>query len=178
MKWRYHNKVSWVWYETASTSKTVLKQWRMWSISSLSLLPGPLWFRVVVPVRVPSMGQKDLFENYHYQIEIFKAISSSRSLTLTRHPPLSSVAPGRSSRLHPVSAHSWCMEVFAGPSTLVYPCVSIHKRTSLMSSSLLLQQCPGYFVRLTWKFCEMVGKWPCTSRSVGVLLFGVVQNSI
>ena len=30
------------------------------------------------------------------------------------------------------------------------PCVGIHKSTSLMSSSLLLQQCPACLVRLTW----------------------------
>ena len=30
--------------------------WRTWCASSLPLLPGPLWLRVVVPVRVPSVG--------------------------------------------------------------------------------------------------------------------------
>ena len=28
------------------------------------LLPGPLWSRVIVPVRDPSMNQTDLFKNY------------------------------------------------------------------------------------------------------------------
>ena len=32
--------------------------------SSLLLLPGPLWARVVVPVGLPSLGKMDLFENY------------------------------------------------------------------------------------------------------------------
>ena len=32
------------------------------------ILPGPLWLGVVVPVRVPSEGQTDLFENYSYTI--------------------------------------------------------------------------------------------------------------
>ena len=39
----------------------------VWSLS-FPLLPGPLWSRVVVPVRVPSMGQIDLFESYLYPI--------------------------------------------------------------------------------------------------------------
>ena len=34
------------------------------------------------------------------------------------------------------------------------------KRTSLMSSSLLLQQCPAYLVCLTWMNCETGGMWP------------------
>ena len=42
----------------------VLKFWGMWSTSSMSLLPGLLWLRMVVPVKVSSMGQIDLFENY------------------------------------------------------------------------------------------------------------------
>ena len=30
-----------------------------------------------------------------------------------------------------------------------------------MSSSLLLQQCPAYLVRLTWMVFEIGGKWLC-----------------
>ena len=35
--------------------------WGMWSISSLPLLPGPLWTGEVVPVRVLSMAQIELW---------------------------------------------------------------------------------------------------------------------
>ena len=35
----------------------------MWSTPLLALLPGPLWPGVVVPIKVPSMGQKEIF-NY------------------------------------------------------------------------------------------------------------------
>ena len=42
--------------------------WWVWITPSLPSLPGPLWPRVVVPVRVPSMGQKDLFRNNSYSI--------------------------------------------------------------------------------------------------------------
>ena len=40
------------------------------------------------------------------------------------------------------------------------PCEGVHKRTSLMSSSLLFQQCPACLVRLTWMVFEMGCKWP------------------
>ena len=38
----------------------------MWSINSLPLLPGPLWPRVEVPLRVQSMGQKELSNHLLY----------------------------------------------------------------------------------------------------------------
>ena len=38
----------------------------MWSTPSLRLFPGPLWPGVVVPVRVASMGQIELFNNLLY----------------------------------------------------------------------------------------------------------------
>ena len=44
----------------------VLMLWGMWSAFSLPLLPDPLWFKVVVPVRVPSMGQLELFHHLLY----------------------------------------------------------------------------------------------------------------
>ena len=37
-----------------------------WNNHSLPLLPGPLWTRVVVPVRVASMGQLELFKHFLY----------------------------------------------------------------------------------------------------------------
>ena len=72
------------------------------------------------------------------------------SLTLSRHSSLSFIALGRSSGQHPVSSHSCWMYVRAGRPAFARPCVGIHKSTSLMSSSLLLHQCPACLVRLTW----------------------------
>ena len=43
---------------------SILKIGGVWSKPSLPLLPGPLWPRAVVPVRVSSIGQIYLFENY------------------------------------------------------------------------------------------------------------------
>ena len=78
-----------------------------------------------------------------------RAISMDISLTLSRHPSLSFIASGRSSGLHPVSTQSCCMLVRAGHTAFAWPCEGVHRSTSLMSSSLLLQQCPACLVRLT-----------------------------
>ena len=40
--------------------------WGEWSISSQSLLPGPLWFGMVEPVTVLFTGYVDRFEHYLY----------------------------------------------------------------------------------------------------------------
>ena len=40
----------------------MLELWGMWSTLSLPSLPGPLWPRVVVPDRILSMGQIELFD--------------------------------------------------------------------------------------------------------------------
>ena len=73
---------------------------------------------------------------------------------------LSSIAHGRSSRRHPVSAQSWCIRISAGRQTLARPYVGVHKRMLLMSSSLNSpQKCPASLVRLTRIVCPMGGKW-------------------
>ena len=72
------------------------------------------------------------------------------SLTLSHHFSLSFIASGRSSGPHPVSSHSCWMYVRAGRPAFAQPYVGVHRSTSLMSSSLLLQQWPACLVRLTW----------------------------
>ena len=89
------------------------------------------------------------------------------SLTLSRHSSLSFIALGRSSGQHPVSSHSCWMYVRAGRPAFAWPCVGIHKSTSLMSSSLLLQQCPACLVRLTWIVFVIGGRWPYSWCLVG-----------
>ena len=101
------------------------------------------------------------------------------SLTLSRHFPLSFIAPGRSSGLHPVSSHSCCMYVRAGRPALAQPYVGVHRSTSLMSSSLLLQQCPACLVRLTWIVFVMGGRGPYSWCLVGCCrqdLFNIALN--
>ena len=86
-------------------------------------------------------------------------LSARIFLTLSRHPSLSSIAFGRSSRLHPVSAQNCCMYGRAGCPVFARPCEGVHMSTSLTSSSLLLQQCSPCLVRLTLMVFVTGGSW-------------------
>ena len=108
------------------------------------------------------------FPHHHHHVVPLARIS----LTLSRHFSQSFIAPGRSSGLHPVSSHSCCKYVRAGRPAFARPYVGVHRSTSLMSSSLLLQQCLACLVRLTWIVFVMGGRWP---YSWGVLPPGQVQ---
>ena len=103
--------------------------------------------------------------NYHHHHHI--VLAARISLTLSRHSSLSFIALGRSSGQQPVSSHSCWMYVRAGRPAFARPCVGIHKSTSLMSSSLLLQQCPACLVRLTWIVFVIGGRWPYSWCLVG-----------
>ena len=96
------------------------------------------------------------FAHHHHHVVLVARIC----LTLSRHFSLSLIASGRSSGLHPVSSHSCWMYVRAGRPAFARPCVGVHKSTSLMSSSLLLQQCPACLVHLTWIVFVIGGRWP------------------
>ena len=102
------------------------------------------------------------FWGYHHHHHI--VLAARISLTLSRHSSLSLIALGRSSGQQPVSSHSCWMYVRAGRPAFARPCVGIHKSTSLMSSSLLLQQC---LVRLTWIVFVIGGRWPYSWCLVG-----------
>ena len=104
--------------------------------------------------------------HHHHHIVLAARIS----LTLSRHSSLSFIALGRSSGQQPVSSHSCWMYVRAGRPAFARPCVGIHKSTSLMSSSLLLQQCPACLVRLTWIVFVIGGRWPYSWCLVGCCL--------
>ena len=97
-------------------------------------------------------------------------------LTLSRHFSLSFIASGRSSGLHPVSSQSCCMYVRAGRPAFARPYEGVHSRISLMSSSLLLQQCPACLVRLTWIVLVMGGRWPNCWCFVGCCLAVFLYN--
>ena len=100
---------------------------------------------------------------HHHHVALVARIS----LTLSRHSSLSFNALGRSSGQHPVSSQSCWMYVRAGPPAFARPCVGVNKSTSLMSSSLLLQQCPPCLVRLTWIVFMVGGRWPYSWCLVG-----------
>ena len=95
------------------------------------------------------------YHHHHHHVVLVARVS----LTLSCHFSLSFIASGRSSGLHSVSSHSCWMYVRAGHPAFARPCVGVHKSTSLMSSSLLLQQCPACLVRLTWIVFMIGGRW-------------------
>ena len=103
------------------------------------------------------------------------------SLTISRRFFLSFIASGRSSGLHPISSHSWYMYVRAGRPAFARPYVGVHRSTSLMSSSLLFQQCPACLVRLTW-IVFRDGRWwlysCCLVGSCRRDLFNIARKSI
>ena len=113
--------------------------------------------------------------HHHHQVVPLARIS----LTLSRHLSLSFIASGRSSLLHPLSSHSCCMYVRAGGPAFARPYVGVHRSTSFMSSSLLLQQCPACLGRLTWIVFVMGGRWPYSWCFVGCCrqdLFNIASN--
>ena len=101
------------------------------------------------------------------------------SLTLSCHFSLSFIASGRSSGLHPISSQSCWMYVRAGRPAFAQPYVGVHRSTSLMSSSLLLQQWPACLVHLTWIVFMMGGRWLYSWCLVGCCrqdLFNIARN--
>ena len=86
------------------------------------------------------------------------------SLTLSHHSSLSSITSDRSSRLHPVSIKNYCRWVLIGHPTLAQPCEGVHRRTLLMSLSLLLYLCPTCLI---WMVLEMGGRRPYNCCFVG-----------
>ena len=111
--------------------------------------------------------------HHHHQV----ALTAQISLILSLHPYLSSIGFSRSSKLHPVSAQSWCKSVLAGRQTILRPCVGVHRRTSLMSSFLLPQQCFACFVNLTWIDFEIGSKWPYSCCFVGCYFKGLFKTA-
>ena len=102
-------------------------------------------------------GKPILYHHHHHHHVVLVA---RISLNLSRHFSLSFIAPGRSSGQHPLSLRSFWMYVRAGRPAFARPCVGVQKSTSLMSSSLVLQQCPACLVRLTWIVFVIGGWWP------------------
>ena len=99
------------------------------------------------------------------------------SLTLSRHFSLLFIASVMSSGLHLVSSLSCCMYVRAGRSAFAWPYVEVHGSASLLSSSLLLQQCPACLVRLIWIVfvmeagsCIVSALWGVATRTCSILL--------
>ena len=132
----------------------------------------PFWFKFHrTAFKKTFMPNNRITENSyrkHNNIHHHHIVLAARiSLTLSRHSSLSFIALGRSSGQQPVSSHSCWMYVRVGRPAFARPCVGIHKSTSLMSSSLLLQQCPACLVRLIWIVFVIGGRWPYNWCLVG-----------
>ena len=97
-------------------------------------------------------------ETHHHHYHVVPPARISQ--ILSRHSSLSFIASGRSLRLHPVSSQSCCMYIPAGRLAFARLYEGVHRSTSLMSSSLLLKQCPACLVRLTLIVFVIGGRWP------------------
>ena len=141
-------------------------------------------------VRFPGFtGPNHVWHLRHFQIPNHFQLSSHNhhvvppvgiSLTLSRHFSLSFIVSGGSSGLHSLSSHRCCMYFRAGRPAFARPYVGVHRSTSLMSSSLLLQQCPACLVRLPWIVFVMAGRWPyswCFVRCCLQDLFNIARSS-
>ena len=128
----------------------------------------------------PRWNINNTFEKMEYNHHHHHVTPPARiSPTLSCHPSLSSIASGRSSRLHPVSAHYCCIYVLADRPAFARPCEGVHRSMSLMNSSLLLRQCPVCLVRLTWIVFVMGGRWLYSCCFVGCYiqdLFNIARS--
>ena len=123
-------------------------------------------------LHIVQRSEKCIYHHHHHVVP-----SARLSLTLSRHPSLSSITFGRSSGLHPASAQSSSIQVRAGRSAFARPCEGVHRSKSLISSSLLLQECPACLVRLILIVFVMSGRWPYNFYFVGCCiqcLFNIV----
>ena len=128
-------------------------------------------------VRVLQLYKLKICINHHHHHHVVPL--ARISLTLSHHFSQSFIASGRSSGLHPVSSHNCWMYVRAGRHAFAWPYAGIYRSTSLMSSSLLLQQCPACLVRLAWIVFVMGGRWPYSWCCVGCCrqdLFNIACN--
>ena len=125
-----------------------------------------------------SLNRNSYFEAYHHHHHHVVPLARI-SLTLSRHFSLLFIASGRSSGLHSVSSQSCRMYVRAGHPAFARPYAGVYRSTSLMSSSLLLQQYPACLVRLAWIVFVIGGRWPYSWCFVGCCrqdLFNIARS--
>ena len=127
-----------------------------------------IWHRKICQTNNEKQKTTNDVRNHHHHHHVVPL--ARISLTLSRHFSLSFIVSGRSSGLHLESSHSCWMYVRAGCPAFARPYVRVHRSTSLMSSSLLLQQCPACLICLTWIVVVMGGRWPYSWCLVGCCL--------
>ena len=93
--------------------------------------------------------------------------------------PSLATSPNHSSPPAGLQDYIPCPHIAAGRPAFAWPYAGVHRSTSLMSSSLLLQQCVACLVRLTCIVFVMGGKWPyswCLVRFCRQDLFNIDLN--
>ena len=110
---------------------------------------------------LPSTNKCSHLQHHH------QTVLMEQSPVLFCHLSFSFITLGRYSRQHPVSIKSYRVSIFTGQPTLVCPCVGVHSRTLLMSSSLFLQPCSA---RVGFFFFEICGKCTYNCCFVGCCL--------
>ena len=115
---------------------------------------------------------EQLYISIYICIYIYISSSSCRAGSTDIPDPLSPLFPvvhrlRQVFRTTSVSSHSCWMYVRAGHPAFARPCVGVHNSTSIMSSSLLLQQCPACLFCLTWIVFVIGGRWPYSWCLVG-----------
>ena len=122
---------------------------------------------ITVPTQTFLTDEKRSCNRDYHQVTLLARISLT--LSLSSHTSLSSITPGRSSRLHCVSIQSRFSSCWsANTNTSVWR--GGHRRTSLMSLSL---QYPACLVRLIWKVLEIGGRWPYSCCFLGCCFPGL-----
>ena len=116
------------------------------------------WFQILLCYTNISILEFRVWVHHHHHHLVVP--SAWISLILSRHSSLSFIASCVSSGLHPVYAQSCCIYVRAGHRAFARSCEEVHRSTSLMSSSLLLQQCLACLVCLNLIVFLMGGRWP------------------
>ena len=97
-----------------------------------------IYFYNEIQLQCATARKKSVIQSHHHHPHVVP--QAKISLTFSRHFSLSFIASGRSSGPYPVYSHSCRMYVRAGRPAFARPYVGVHRSTSLMSSSLLLQQ--------------------------------------
>ena len=142
---------------TISLNKFVQWYWKVFSCNFGKYKVRCLYYFHFYEIQTTVYSSHSLYACiYHHHHHV---VPQARiSLTLSRHFSLSFIASSRSLGLNPVSSHSCCMYVLAGRPALARPYVGVHRSISLMSLSLLLQQCPACLRLRPLDFMEFFAK--------------------
>ena len=174
---KHNNRDRWIYCGVTSTLNVSVSITFIRTLKSEELFTQR-WMLVEI-TEANKMYTTKRYKRVHHHHHPHVVLPAWISLILCGHFSLSFIASGRSSGLHPVSSQSCCMYVRAARSAFARPYVGVHRSSSLMRSTLLLQQCPACLVRLTWIVFVMGGRWPYSWCLMGCCrqdLFNIARN--